>query len=68
MDENSIIDKYDREKVRLDDKIKDNRYTYVTRRKDEYHDLIDDIGADNKKLKICIDKARSKIDSILSID
>ena len=68
MEDKSIIDKYNREKLRLDDKIQDTRFTYVMRRKEEYNELIEDIEADNGKLKICIEKARSKIDTIFEIN
>lgn len=68
MTENEVADKYSKEKERLDEKITENRFTYITRRKDQYNEVIDSIVNDNTKLKQCIQHCRNRIDAILSVD
>jgi len=50
MDENSISEKYNREESSIQSKIKENRFTYVCRRKDHFNKVISDMARDNTKL------------------
>jgi len=68
MEENSIAEKYDREEDTITDKIKENRFTYVCRRKDHFNKVITDMDRDNKKLHSCIDSCEKNIEQILNID
>lgn len=68
MDENSIAEKYDREESTIKDKIKENRFTYVCRRKDHFNKVITDMTKDNTKLQSCLTSCRKNITQILNID
>jgi hypothetical protein len=50
MTENEVADKYSAEKVRLDDKLGEGRFTFVSRRKDDYNVVIERMNGDNTKL------------------
>ena len=68
MEANGIHDKYNRENERISEKIGEDRFTFVCRRKDHFNEVVSDMEEDNGKLRGCITKAKKLIDAILTID
>ena len=68
MEKNWVAEKYDSERIKLDVKVSDVRYTYVCQRKQHYDGIIDQIEGDNKKLADAVEKARRMIMAIYDCD
>lgn len=66
--ENRLKDRYEVEKVKLDDKVDANWFTFIARKKDKYNQLIEALTGDNTKIDKSVKKARQLIDLILHID
>jgi hypothetical protein len=64
MEENSVAEKYDTERTKLDVKISEIRYTYVCQRKQNYDTTISELVDDNKQLANAVEKAKSMINAI----
>jgi len=66
--ENWLKDKYEVEKLKLEDKVDANRFTFIARKNEWYNALIDQISNDNTKIDRSIKRAWELIDLILAID
>lgn len=68
MEENCVAEKYDSERTKLDSKVSEIRYTYVTQRQKHYNQIIGEIEGDNKKLAEAVERARKMIVAIYDCD
>lgn len=68
MEQNCVAEKYDSERTKLDFKVSEVRYTYVSQRKQHYDEIIGEIENDNKKLADAVEKARKMILAVYNCD
>jgi ribosomal protein S17E len=68
MEQNCVAEKYDSERTKLDFKVSEVRYTYVSQRKQHYDETISEIERDNKKLADAVERASKMINAVYNCD